>query len=92
MAMTDAERQRKRREELRQRDLKPILVRGKDGEYDERIRVALAVKALADGGEIPNHILIRIINAASEVFPDADNVKKRYIKKLVSDYLSFKGS
>ena len=39
MAMTDAERQRKRREKLKNEAMKPLLVRGENGKFDERIRI-----------------------------------------------------
>lgn len=48
MALSDAERQRKRRERLKNESMKPILVRGSNGKFDERIRIALAIKKLAD--------------------------------------------
>lgn len=52
MALSDAERQRKRRERLKNESMKPILVRGSNGKFDERIRIALAIKKLADQGRL----------------------------------------
>lgn len=48
MAMSDAERQKKRRERLRSEGKHTLLVRGANGEYDERIGIAFAVKKLAE--------------------------------------------
>jgi hypothetical protein len=91
MVMSDAERQRKRREELKKMDFKNLLVRGKDGEFDERIRVALAVKWLADEGDLSEEILEKIIAASINVLPNEDLVKKKYVRKLISNYLGYKG-
>jgi hypothetical protein len=89
MAMTAAERQRKRREKLRQESMKPILVRGENGEFDERIRVALAVQSLAKEGLLPDEVLEKITARSELVFPNNDLVTRRYIRKIVSEFLGF---
>lgn len=87
MAMSDAERQKKRRERLKDEGKRTLLVRGTNGEYDERIRVAFAVKKLAEKKMIPEDVLDLIITASSSVFENEDLLTQRYIKKLVSEYL-----
>lgn len=87
MAMTAAERQRKRRAKLKQNSMKPILVRGTNGEFDERIRIALAVKDLAANGELPPNVIEKIIARSETVFPCNDVATQKFIRKIVSDYL-----
>ena len=87
MAMSDAERQRKRRENLKMEALKPIYVRGDGGEFDERIRIALAVKSLASGGKLPEEIIGMIAEEAQVVFPTPELHKRKYINKLIRNYL-----
>lgn len=88
MAMSDAERQKKRRERLKNESMKPLLVRGVNGQFDERIRVALAVKKLADEGKLSSDVLDLIISSSSTVFEDENNLTKKYIIKIVSEYLT----
>ncbi len=90
MAMTPAERQRKRRAKLKLESKKQIFVKGENGEFDERIRVALAVKELVDKGLIPKEIIELIIKTSETVIPTKDNVTKKYINKIISDYLNNK--
>jgi hypothetical protein len=88
MAKSANERQQKRRQELKEQHLKTIYVRGKDGEYDERIRVALAVKNLASRGSLPQDVIDLIIDEAAMSIPTKDRVNELFIKKLISSYLS----
>ncbi|EHP5031025.1 hypothetical protein KPM64_003623 [Vibrio cholerae] len=88
MAKSASERQQKRRQELKDQHLKSIYVRGKDGEYDERIRVALAVKNLALRGELPPDIVNLIIDEAAISIPTKDRVNELFVKKLITNYLS----
>ncbi len=90
MAMTDAERQKKRRERLRSEGKHTLLVRGPNGEYDERIGIAFAVKKLAEQNMIPDDILNLIIDTSSLIFEDDQISNKRYMKKIVREYLSQK--
>jgi hypothetical protein len=88
MAKSANERQQKRRQELKEQHLKTIYVRGKDGEYDERIRVALAVKNLASRGALPQDVIDLIIDEAAMSIPTKDRVNELFIKKIISSYLS----
>ena len=85
--MTAAERQRKRRAKIRQESMTPMLVRGEGGEFDERIRIALAVQSLAKDGELPAEIIEKIISRSELVFSDNDLVTRKYIRKIVSEFL-----
>lgn len=85
--MTANERQKKRRAELKNNHLKPIYVRGSDGEFDERIRISSAIKELAEEKAIPSEILEMIITRAVEVIPPKDNVNKIFLTKLIKNYL-----
>lgn len=87
MAMTDAERQRKRRNKLKMESQKNLLVRGKDGEFDERLRIALAVKELAANGELSSEVIELIVNKSETVFLTEDLSTRKYINKIVSKYL-----
>jgi hypothetical protein len=88
MAMTDAERQRKRREKLRASSTKVLLVRGDGGYFDERIRVSLAVRKLALEGLISKDI-IELIAKTSETVFDTDKLSDRkFVNKIVTEYLS----
>lgn len=87
MVMTDAERQKKRRARLKQESMFNILVRGEGGEFDERIRVALAIQALAESGELSADIIEKIVSCSETVFPNNDLVTRKYIRKIVSDFL-----
>lgn len=85
--MTDAERQRKRRNKLKMESQKNLLVRGKDGEFDERLRIALAVKELAANGELSSEVIELIVNKSETVFLTEDLSTRKYINKIVSKYL-----
>jgi len=88
MAKSDAERQKKRRDKLRAESQKPLFVRGVGGEFDERIRVALAIKELAMEGEISSD-LIKLIAKKSETVFQTDQVSTRkFINKIVLQYLT----
>ncbi|WP_345852572.1 hypothetical protein [Shewanella algae] len=87
MAMTDAERQRKRRAKLKEQSLKPLLVRGDNGEFDERIRVALAVQELASEGLLPQEVIDMIIETATTVIETPEHSTRKYIRKIVTEYL-----
>tara|TARA_R110000851_G_scaffold67191_4_gene151653 strand:- start:40594 stop:40866 length:273 start_codon:yes stop_codon:yes gene_type:complete len=88
MAMTDVERQRKRRAKLNDEAKKFIAVRGSDGEFDERLRVALSVRELVLTNQLPDEIIKLIVKTSENVFPTKDRLTKRYINKLVLNYLT----
>ena len=88
MAMTAAERQRKRRAKLKNSDLNQILVRGESGELDERIRVAFAVQSLAKNGELSVEVIEKIVERSEVVFPNNDQLTKKYIRKIVNEFLA----
>jgi len=88
MAMSDAERQRKRREKLKKESQKPLLVRGDGGEFDERIRVALAVKELAAEGKLSDEIITLIAKKSETVFQTNEISTRKFIKKIVLEYLT----
>lgn len=67
--------------------MKSLYVRGVNGEYDERIRVALAVKSLADKGLLSTETIELIVDESIEIMPPKDNINRSFIKKLVSNYL-----
>lgn len=85
--LTDAERQQRRRAKLKAECLKPILVRGKNGEFDERIRIALAIKSLALNGQLSETLIDLIAKEAEDVFPATDNATKKFINHIVKKYL-----
>lgn len=87
MAMTAAERQRKRRERLKKESMKPLLVRGKQGQFDERIQVALAVKRLAERGDLPDDVKEKIIQEASKSITERGEQIK-YIQKIITEFLT----
>lgn len=87
MAMSDAERQQKRRLKLKQESKTNLLVQGVNGQFDERIRVALAVKELANDGVIPIEVVNLIIVKSGTVFPNEDLSTQTYIRKIVTKYL-----
>lgn len=85
-AMTDAERQRRRRKKLSDDNLKPLLVVGNNGEFDPRIRIALAVKELALNNEIPSEIIEKIAKI-SETVMETKQFNKPFINKIILDFL-----
>lgn len=85
--LSDAQRQQRRREKLRREYMKPLLVKGVDGEYDERIRIALAIKSLAANNKLSNEFIDLIAKEAEDVFPSQDNINKKYINQIVKNYL-----
>lgn len=86
--MSDAERQRKRREKLKQESMTAIYVKGEGGEFDARIRVALAVKELANEKLLNNEVIEKIIERSELVIPTKDFLTRKYIRKIVSKYLN----
>ena len=88
MAMSDAERQRKRRAKLKSEAQKNLLVRGDGGEFDERIRVALSIQKLAREGKITKEFINLIVETSETVFPTTELSTRLYIKKIVSKYLT----
>jgi|GEM_PF-1509541 len=90
MVFSDKDRQQKRRLKLKVEFKKSILVRGVEGEFDERIRTALAVKELAENGLLPQDVLDKIAKASETAFPTKEVVVRKYINKIVSKYLTNK--
>lgn len=88
MVMSDAERQRKRRAKLKQMGKKVLHVRGTAGEFDERIRTALAVRELAIEGAIPKDLVKLIASRAEIVFPTEELSTRKFINQIVTDYLT----
>ena len=88
MARTDAERQRKRRAKLKAEAKKLIEVRGSNGEFDERLRVALSIRKLALTNQLSDDVVKLIVKTSEDVFPTKDLSTKKYINKLVLDYLT----
>ena len=91
MAMTPAERQRKRRLKLKQEHLKPLMVRGENGEFDERVRVALAVEKLAKEKLLDANTVKLIVEYSLNVFPDTNKINQQYIRKIVTEFLKPEG-
>ncbi len=89
MPMSDAERQKKRRMKLKLEGLSTLHVRGKDGEFDERIRLALSVKELAEDGEIPEDLIKKILDKSEVIIPTPQLSSRKYIRKIMSKYLSY---
>jgi predicted nucleotide-binding protein (sugar kinase/HSP70/actin superfamily) len=87
MAMSAAERQKKRRAKLKAESKKAIFVKGENGEFDERIRIALAVKSLSLDGRLPHSIIDLIVNESINVFETNEIYMKKYIRKIISEYL-----
>ncbi len=88
MAMTDAERQRKRRAKLKAEAKKLIEVRGTNGEFDERIRVALSIRELALTNQLSDDMIKLIAKTSENVMPTKDLATKKYINKLILEYLT----
>ncbi|MGS0695529.1 hypothetical protein [Shewanella sp. 0m-4] len=89
MAMSDAERQRKRRAKLKAEAQKNLLVRGDAGEFDERIRIALSIQKLAREGKITKEFINLIAKTSETVFPTTELSTRLYINKIVSKYLTY---
>lgn len=87
MAMTDAERQKKRRAALKNAQQEPLLVRGKNGEFDERIRIALAIQTLAQEHKLSDEIIDLIAEASENSFPTPELSKRKFINKIVKEFL-----
>jgi hypothetical protein len=88
MPMSDVERQRKRRAKLKAEAKKLIEVRGSGGEFDERLRVALSIRELALSNKISGDVINLIAKTAENVFPTKDLSTRKYINKMVLDYLT----
>lgn len=86
--MTQAERQARRRKLLRDAEMHPIYVRGENGVFDERIRIAKAVKNLSERQLIPNDVLQLILNEAVECIPPVNFVEKKFLVKMMSEFLN----
>jgi len=86
--MTDAERQRKRRAKLKAESKKFIEVKGAGGEFDERLRVALSIRELALTNQLSDEVIALITKTSEDVFPTKDSLTKKYINKIVSNYLT----
>ena len=86
-AMSAAERQKKRRFFLRECNLKPIYVKGKNGEFDARVRVGLAIERLSKQGKLPEIVLQLLISTAVEVIPPKNNVDRSFVKKIIGEFL-----
>lgn len=88
MAMSAEERQKKRRAKLKGESKKHLLVRGNKGEFDARIRVALAVRELTLKGAISKEVIELIAKESETVFPTNELSTKKYIHKIVFEYLT----
>ena len=61
VAMSAAERQRRRRARVREQGLKPIWVKGSNGAFDPRLRLALAIKTMIAEGEAEPDLVRRLV-------------------------------
>lgn len=85
--LTAAERQRKRRENLKNHHKNNYLVRGKNGEFDVTITLAETVKELFHNNKINSDLLDLIIETSGTVFHD-DPINIMYMQKEMKEYLT----
>ena len=81
------ERQRKRRDKIKNGNQKNFLVRGVGGEFDERIRIVLAVKELVDAGVFDDEVVKLIARTAETVF-DTKVIDRKFMNQEVIKYLT----
>lgn len=87
MTLSNAERQRLYRERQRHKNLYTIKVKGEDGYFDERIRIAIAIKIMAQEGLLNETIIQRIIANSIEAIPPKDLVDQQFIRQELENYL-----
>ncbi len=87
MALSNAERQRLYRERQRHKNLYTIKVKGEDGYFDERIRIAIAIKTMAQEGLLNETIIQRIIAHSIDAIPPKDLVDQQFIRQELENYL-----
>jgi len=82
--LTDAERQRRRRQRLKEA--------AEGAKYSPEGFIAEAVRDLALSGEIPKALLIRICEKstwiAKQQYPDLSIVLRKYLEKQINDFFN----
>lgn len=87
MALTNAERQRRFRAKQAQKNLFDMKVKGEGGYFDERIRIAIAIKAMAEDGRIGQDFINELLDYSVSAIPPKDLVDERFIRKELELYL-----
>lgn len=87
MALSNAERQRLFRIRQAHRGVSTIKVKGEGGYFDERIRIGLAIRAMAIDGIVDKKFIQMLLDYAIEAIPPKDLVDERYIRAELENYL-----
>lgn len=88
MTKSNAERQREFRERQAAKGLKPFYVKGDNGYFDARLRVAAGVQMLANEGKILPDLRAEIIDAALQAMPPRNLIDDQFIRKEIAEFLS----
>jgi hypothetical protein len=86
-AKSNAERQRVYRQRQKDKGIFSIKVKGKDGYYDERIRIAEALHIMAIKELINEELLDEIIEMAINVIPPKNRIDRIYLKRKLNEFL-----
>jgi hypothetical protein len=86
-ARTNAERQRTYRQRQANRGLFSMVIKGKNGYFDERIRIASGIKDMASQGLFSEKLIERIIEYSVNSIPPANLIDARYIRLQLTNFL-----
>ena len=86
-ARTNAERQRTYRQRQANRGLFSMVIKGKNGYFDERIRVAAGIKDMAAQGLFSEELIERITEYAINSIPPTNLIDERYIRLQITNFL-----
>ena len=88
VAMTVAERQRRRRARLRADGLRAVWLKGKDGFFDPRFHIAVVVRALVGDGTLKGDLVNRLVReAARSAGEERGPIERDYMELLIRRYL-----
>lgn len=88
MAKSNVERQKEFRKRLADRGLRQLYVRGENGYYDARVRLAAGLGALAAAGELPRALRDALVERALAAMPPRDPIDERYLKGELERFLA----
>ena len=87
--MSATERQRRRRARLRDQGLKPIWVKGSNGAFDPRLRLAVAIKTMIHEGDVDADLIRRLVTLGGRSVSAVRTAPERlYMERSIRQFLA----
>ena len=90
LVKSNAERQRLFRQRREEKGICSIPVKGENGYFDERIRIAYAIELMGKEGELPPKFRKKLLEYSIAAIPPKNRVDELYIRGKLNQFLSQK--